>query len=704
MFKQKKFILLFLILLFLCVGINPSLTQARDLEVDYPSFSGEEGGFVLETVEKTELPDYVKYIFNFAIAIVGFVAFGMMLANGIQYLTSTGNLTKIKKARDGMFGALLGVVILFSSYIILTTINPQLVIFEGAELEVAELGTPPPEGLQQITSSIEVEIPPGTIIEKRIFSIERLKRIKLVTASTVEVAIGPVVPNASSTSESIKLLTDECNKTQCHSPDVKPCICDGSCELKIEPECRMVEECTPREVCNTIETCEQCIVPAGIGCLVWDPVDPDDCDFLDCVCTSTEECYEEEDCTESEECTDDVWCESLTENPCQDIHCESDPCNENRGEITNKKNENNDNNIERFLRLQEDNYKEIIELNVELEKLKKSLKKMWECPMWGIIDMTEYLSSKDTYITEGWKLKSVPYWEEINNVNLNPVTFYCPAGGTIGFGPDFLEIDASTTEQYLEAADEYFQEHPKKEELQSVCSRYIPLGEIFDYSASTTLDLIFQMEKLLSLNEKIIKDIDLFHRSVSSGCTSLNCTTDCDCELIYNGTGEPTGCECRNESLNPGTCNGTPCTDINVSEIKETAEEIKKTRDEIYRIIDEEIPKIINNQAVNNNSLPDGLLVTAKKTLPLYIFENLENPGLFVRDCESAIGNIGGSGDIIEKPSDCQCEKSEGCKINFEFLRNYKCSVFDHKGDDTLLDLLSNNCLTYNFFGCLEQE
>ncbi len=132
MISKKNFILICLIALF-----SFSLCSAQNLETDYPEI----GGYQPENVS-TPLPEYVKYIFNFSIWIVGFVAFGALLMGGFKYLTSSGNPSVQSDSRNQIFSALLGMIILISSYLILKTVNPQLTVFNVKPLEEAstELG------------------------------------------------------------------------------------------------------------------------------------------------------------------------------------------------------------------------------------------------------------------------------------------------------------------------------------------------------------------------------------------------------------------------------------------------------------------------------------------------------------------------------------------------------------------------------------
>ncbi|GAI49317.1 unnamed protein product, partial [marine sediment metagenome] len=77
---------------------------------------------------KTALPEYLRYVFTFAIIIAGLLAFGALIYGGIRYLTSAGDPTKMADARAQVTAGILGLIILLSSYLILNTINPQLVL------------------------------------------------------------------------------------------------------------------------------------------------------------------------------------------------------------------------------------------------------------------------------------------------------------------------------------------------------------------------------------------------------------------------------------------------------------------------------------------------------------------------------------------------------------------------------------------------
>ena len=136
---MKNILLTFFLISLFLICITPFFVaeadiQPRALEVEYPSIDG----FKPETVE-TEPANYVKYIFNFAILISGLIALGVLIYAGSAYLASAGNPEKTKDAKDQILSAFLGLIILLGSYLILTTINPQLRHFNFEPLKPISL-------------------------------------------------------------------------------------------------------------------------------------------------------------------------------------------------------------------------------------------------------------------------------------------------------------------------------------------------------------------------------------------------------------------------------------------------------------------------------------------------------------------------------------------------------------------------------------
>lgn len=120
---KKIYFILLLAAVFLTLAVgNITLADEKGLEIEYPKVPGAE----TPTIAKTPLPQYIKYVFNFGIWIAGFVAFLSLVYGGVRYLTSAGNPSSVGDAKDQMFAGILGLVILLSSYLILSNLNPQL--------------------------------------------------------------------------------------------------------------------------------------------------------------------------------------------------------------------------------------------------------------------------------------------------------------------------------------------------------------------------------------------------------------------------------------------------------------------------------------------------------------------------------------------------------------------------------------------------
>lgn len=122
----KKRILFILLYAFVFTVLAAGFCSATEmLEVKYPTTST---GVVVPTTTKTLLSDYIKYIFSFSLVIGGLIAFSALILGGFKHTTSGGNPAKMADAKDQMFSAIIGLIILLSSFLILNTVNPKLTI------------------------------------------------------------------------------------------------------------------------------------------------------------------------------------------------------------------------------------------------------------------------------------------------------------------------------------------------------------------------------------------------------------------------------------------------------------------------------------------------------------------------------------------------------------------------------------------------
>ena len=70
---------------------------------------------------------YVARIYQFGLMIAGLAAFGALVFGAIKYILSAGSIVSQQDAKDQMTSAIWGLLLLLGAYLILYTINPDLV-------------------------------------------------------------------------------------------------------------------------------------------------------------------------------------------------------------------------------------------------------------------------------------------------------------------------------------------------------------------------------------------------------------------------------------------------------------------------------------------------------------------------------------------------------------------------------------------------
>jgi len=117
---------------FLGVGRPNSLNKAATT-LEYALPGGE---------KNVETPgQYVNSLFTFGLTAAGILAVGVIVWGGFVYMTAAGNQGRISEAKDYIAGALLGLVLLLASFLILKTIDPQLVNLEINIPEIEKSGS-----------------------------------------------------------------------------------------------------------------------------------------------------------------------------------------------------------------------------------------------------------------------------------------------------------------------------------------------------------------------------------------------------------------------------------------------------------------------------------------------------------------------------------------------------------------------------------
>ncbi|HNP75440.1 MAG TPA: pilin [bacterium] len=85
----------------------------------------------IETMSLSNIfADYIIMWYNFIIGAIGILATVMIMYGGLKWLTSRGNSAVISNAKEKIFSALIGLVLVFLSYTILYLVNPNLVVIK----------------------------------------------------------------------------------------------------------------------------------------------------------------------------------------------------------------------------------------------------------------------------------------------------------------------------------------------------------------------------------------------------------------------------------------------------------------------------------------------------------------------------------------------------------------------------------------------
>jgi len=150
-----------------------------------------------------DLPQKILEIYTSAIKYAGAIALAALIIAGISYLTSGGDPSKTKDAKNRIWSAFFGILILLSSYLILNTISP---VFLGERI----LPTLPPVVLDPL------QLPPP----------EEKKPDILLRTKEIANNIKNMVPSVTTLSNEIQDLTNKCD---CSYTEAL-CLCAGGQE------------------------------------------------------------------------------------------------------------------------------------------------------------------------------------------------------------------------------------------------------------------------------------------------------------------------------------------------------------------------------------------------------------------------------------------------------------------------------------------
>ncbi len=81
------------------------------------------------------IAEYIKQIYQYAIGVVAIIAVVVMMIGGVLWMTAGGNTTQVSTAKSYISGSLLGLLLILFSFVILKTVNPDLVNFKVTSIQ-----------------------------------------------------------------------------------------------------------------------------------------------------------------------------------------------------------------------------------------------------------------------------------------------------------------------------------------------------------------------------------------------------------------------------------------------------------------------------------------------------------------------------------------------------------------------------------------
>lgn len=102
-----------------------------------------------------DMGELMVVLYNYAVRIAGLLAVIVIIVAGVQWVASGGSSEVISSAKKRIGGAIIGLMIAFASFVILNTINPNLVKFRLPRIWLVRSSRLMPEYCRQSPSSTE---------------------------------------------------------------------------------------------------------------------------------------------------------------------------------------------------------------------------------------------------------------------------------------------------------------------------------------------------------------------------------------------------------------------------------------------------------------------------------------------------------------------------------------------------------------------
>lgn len=148
---------IFSLAVMLAIVLIPTVAALADANTPIVINPNIPGSYATSSVPVESGPGvFIANFYQFALMIGGLLAFGMIVWGGVKYAASRGNPSAESDAKDRIYGALIGLLLLAGVYIILFTINPNLLNLQLPTLQNVTITASPNSG--SVGSNIA---PPG---------------------------------------------------------------------------------------------------------------------------------------------------------------------------------------------------------------------------------------------------------------------------------------------------------------------------------------------------------------------------------------------------------------------------------------------------------------------------------------------------------------------------------------------------------------
>jgi len=145
MFNNVKHLFIFLIFVLFLISLNSTQVQAAEnstfiepvLGVNIPTVSFSkivEDGTLIQV---NWLAEYVTGVYKYLLGFSATVAVFLIMVGGLQYVVSPGG-SELSSAKKRITNGVTGLILLFSVYLILFIINPNLTKFDALEIEIIQ--------------------------------------------------------------------------------------------------------------------------------------------------------------------------------------------------------------------------------------------------------------------------------------------------------------------------------------------------------------------------------------------------------------------------------------------------------------------------------------------------------------------------------------------------------------------------------------